>query len=75
MDLHSFASMNSDSLIKEGIKKLEEVKNELSNLSEGSPIARGVSSRSFPKMEALSPIVKNLNTVIEDLKKCVGQEP
>ena len=74
MDLHSFASKNSDSLIKEGIQKLEEVKNELSNLSEGSPIARGVSSRPFPKMEALSPILENLNKVIQDLKNSMGQE-
>ena len=68
MTLDSLRQMTPQSAIEAEITKLEEVKTQLSKLIEGSPINSGIASRCLPKMEALSPIVKDLNTVIQDLK-------
>ncbi len=74
MNLDSFKQMTPQSAIEEEITKLGEVKNQLSRLSEGAPIHWNLYSTCFPKMEELSPIVRALNVVIQDLKKCAGQD-
>ena len=74
MTLDSFRKMTLQSAIEAEITKLEEVKSQLSKLSEGAPINCGNLSRCFPKMEALSPIVESLNMVIQDAKNSIGQE-
>jgi hypothetical protein len=60
--------MPVESAIEAEITELEEVKNQLSKLSKGEPINWGNYSRCFPKKKALSPIVEDLNRVIQDLK-------
>ena len=74
MTLDSLRQMTLQSAIEAEITKLEEVKKQLSKLSEGKPINCGNYCTSFPKMEALSPIVEGLNMVIQDLKNSMGQE-
>ena len=68
MTLDSLRQMTLQSAIEVEITKLEQVKKQLSKLSEGKLINCGNYSTSFPKMEALSPIVEGLNMVIQDLK-------
>ena len=68
MTLDLLSKTTLPSAIEAEIKKLEEVKNQLSKLSEGTRINCGNYSTSFPKKEALSPIVEGLNMVIQDLK-------
>ena len=74
MNLELFSKMPVESAIEAEITKLEEVKNQLSKLSKGEPINWGNYSRCFPKKEALSPIVEDLNRVIQDAKNSIGQE-
>lgn len=74
MTLELLRQMTLPSAIEAEITKLEEVKKQLSKLSEGKPINCGNYSKCFPKMEELSPIVKDLNMVIQDLKNSIGQE-
>ena len=74
MNLDSFRQMTLESAIEEEITKLEEVKKQLSKLSEGTPINWGLYSKCFREMEALSPIVDNLNIVIQDLKNSIGRD-
>ena len=68
MTLDSLSKTTLQSAIEAEITKLEEVKNQLSKLSEGTRINCGIYHTCFPKMEALSPIVEGLNMVIQDLK-------
>ena len=74
MTLDSLRRMTWQSVIEAEITKLEEVKKQLSKLSEGKPINCGIHSRPFPKKEGLSPILEPLNTVIQDLKNSVGRD-
>ena len=74
MTLDSFRQMTLQSVIEAEITKLEEVKTQLSKLSEGKPINWGNFNKPVPKMEALSPIVECLNMVIQDLKNSMEQE-
>ena len=68
MTLDSFRKMSLQSAVEAEITKLEEAKNQLSKLSEGKPINWSNFNKPLPKMEALSPIVEDLNMVIQDLK-------
>ena len=74
MTLDSFRQMTLQSAIECEITKLEAVKEQLSKLSEGSPIKWGNYSKPLPKMEALSPIVDRLNRVIQDLQNSIVEE-
>ena len=74
MTLDSLRRMTLQSAIEAEITKLEEVKKQLSKLSEGKPINCGIYSTPFPKKEGLSPIVENLNTVIQDLKESIERD-
>lgn len=74
MNLESFRQMTLPSAIEAEITKLEEVKQQLSRLSEGAKINWCNYEGCFPKMEELSPIVDALNTVIQDLKNSIGSD-
>ena len=61
-------------LIEENIKVLKQVSENLSRLSKGATTTWDNIEGPVVSMEALSPIVENLNTVIQDLKNCIGRD-
>lgn len=60
-------------LIEENIEALKQVSENLSRLSKGATTTWDNIEGPVVSMEALSPIVENLNTVIQDLKNCIGR--
>ena len=61
-------------LIEENIKVLKQVSENLSRLSKGTTTTWDNIEGPVVSMETLSPIVENLNTVIQDLKNCIGRD-
>ncbi len=70
-----------DSLMEEIIRELEESRRKLSRLQEGIVLRHdgsmkydGSATHSPMKKEGLSPILENLNTVIQDLKNSIERD-